>query len=83
MIVCLCRGVSDRSVRLAVVQGARSLDEVTAVCGAGAGCGGCHEAIDEIVAQSGGGPGPEVARCGADCAAAEHRLPSPAVAEAG
>lgn len=83
MIVCLCRGVSDRSVRLAVIQGARSVDEVSAVCGAGVGCGGCHETIGEILAGSGGGAGPEAARCAADCAAAEHRLPSPSVAEAG
>lgn len=77
MIVCLCRGVSDRVVRLAVAQGARSVEEVGARCGAGHGCGGCHEAIEEMVTRE-----RESARC-ADCAAPEVRLPSSAVAEAG
>lgn len=49
MIVCLCRGVSDRVVRLAAQEGARTLPQVAKACGAGRGCGGCHQAIREIV----------------------------------
>ncbi|MBI4950578.1 MAG: (2Fe-2S)-binding protein [Myxococcales bacterium] len=47
MIVCLCRGVSDRDVERAIAAGARSLEAVRAATGAGACCGACHPAIAE------------------------------------
>lgn len=72
MIICLCRGVSDRSVRLAVEQGARTLKEVAMACGAGRGCGGCHEAVRELIGQT------PVRAC-ADCAVGEVRVASAAV----
>jgi bacterioferritin-associated ferredoxin len=50
VIVCICRGVSDRQVRLAVLTGAGSLREVAASCNAGRGCGACHEQIKEMIA---------------------------------
>jgi bacterioferritin-associated ferredoxin len=71
MIVCLCRGVSDRVVRLSVVQGARTVDDVGDMCGAGHGCGSCHETIADIVAKE---PG---SAC-ADCHAPELQLASAA-----
>ena len=49
MIVCLCQGVSDRTVRLAVVNGATSVDVVAARCGAGTDCGSCRHAIQDLV----------------------------------
>jgi bacterioferritin-associated ferredoxin len=49
MIVCLCRGVSDRKVRLAVLEGAGTLKEVATRCGAGRGCGACHEQIRQLI----------------------------------
>lgn len=49
MVVCLCQGVSDKQVREAVTNGATSRKKVTRACGAGAGCGGCHESIREII----------------------------------
>ena len=49
MIVCLCRGVSDGKVRLAVREGASTLKEVAARCAAGRGCGACHEQIHELI----------------------------------
>jgi len=39
MIVCLCKGVTDRTVRKLVRQGASSLHDVRLACSAGA-CGG-------------------------------------------
>jgi bacterioferritin-associated ferredoxin len=56
MIVCLCRGVSDRAVRAAVASGASTLDEVGDRCGAGAGCGACHETVEGLI-REGGAPG--------------------------
>jgi bacterioferritin-associated ferredoxin len=49
MIVCLCRGVSDGKVRLAVLEGASNLKEVSARCAAGRGCGACHEQIRDLI----------------------------------
>lgn len=51
MVVCLCQGVSDRQVREVVATGATTRKKVTRACGAGAGCGGCHESIREIIGE--------------------------------
>ena len=49
MILCLCHGVSDRVVRLAVVNGADSVAAVGSRCAAGTDCGACKHAIQDIV----------------------------------
>jgi len=49
MIVCHCKGVSDRSIRQAVRAGARSSRQVVRACGAGSRCGGCRPMIEEII----------------------------------
>jgi len=49
MIICQCNGVSDRAIRKAVRDGASSRNEVIRSCMAGAACGGCVPAIDEII----------------------------------
>ena len=49
MLVCHCKNVSDREIRAAVRGGARSRTEVTRACDAGSRCGGCVEAVQEIV----------------------------------
>jgi bacterioferritin-associated ferredoxin len=42
MIVCICRGISDRDVVEAVRCGARTLEDVSRRCdGAGGDCGSC------------------------------------------
>ena len=52
MILCLCRGVSDRDIVDAVRQGARSLEEVAFQCaGAGSCCGACRPCIEEYLGQ--------------------------------
>ena len=51
MLVCLCQGVSDKEVRQAIARGATTRKQVTRACGAGAGCGGCHESIQELIRQ--------------------------------
>jgi bacterioferritin-associated ferredoxin len=50
--VCHCRVVSDHRIRTAIAGGARSVDEVGAVCDAGTGCGGCHPAIEDLLAEA-------------------------------
>ena len=49
MIVCLCRVVTDRTVRTAVDGGARSVAEVERACGAGSGCGVCRPALAALI----------------------------------
>ena len=49
MIVCHCKAVSDRTIRKAVREGAQSLGEVSAACGAGSCCGGCTGTVRQIL----------------------------------
>jgi bacterioferritin-associated ferredoxin len=50
MLVCHCLRVFDKSIRECVRSGAaRTADEVGEVCGAGTGCGGCRDTIEDIV----------------------------------
>ena len=49
MIVCHCFGVSDRTIRAVCEDGARDVDEVSDICGAGADCGGCRRRIAQVV----------------------------------
>jgi bacterioferritin-associated ferredoxin len=49
MIVCNCLAVSDRDVRSAVESGARTVEDITAECGAGGDCGGCRATLVRLV----------------------------------
>jgi bacterioferritin-associated ferredoxin len=50
MIVCHCEVVSDRHVRDAITCGARTVDEVGAMCGAGTRCGSCRPTMGALLA---------------------------------
>jgi bacterioferritin-associated ferredoxin len=52
MYVCSCRAVRERTVRAVIASGASTIEEVGIRCGAGSVCGGCHELIDELLAQA-------------------------------
>ena len=49
MFVCLCRVVADRQVEEAVQNGAQSIEEIGEACGAGTGCGACHEMLEDML----------------------------------
>jgi bacterioferritin-associated ferredoxin len=49
VIVCHCRATSDREIRRAVRNGAVTLHEVSRACGAATGCGGCADAVHELI----------------------------------
>jgi len=49
MIVCLCRGLSERDLRGVVAAGARNAEEISESCGAGADCGACLSMLDRLV----------------------------------
>ncbi len=49
MILCLCRGVSDHTVRATIGRGAATLDEVVAACRAASDCGACQDAVLDLL----------------------------------
>ena len=49
MIVCLCRGVSERHIEATVAAGARTAGEVSRACGAGTDCGACFHLVAALV----------------------------------
>lgn len=49
MILCLCSGISDHTVRATIRGGAATLDEVVSACRAGADCGACQEALLDLL----------------------------------
>ena len=49
MIVCLCKGVSEREIRAAIRQGSSSVREVGRRCHAGTDCGMCRADIRDIL----------------------------------
>lgn len=51
MIVCQCKGITDRQLRAIVRLGYDSAERVASACGAGTECGGCLPTIAAIVAQ--------------------------------
>ena len=48
--ICKCKNVSYIDIRKAMIAGARSLDEVKDMTGAGTGWGKCTDEIEEILA---------------------------------
>ena len=51
MLICHCHAVSDGTIRESIRDGARSTDEVGAMCKAGTCCGGCRPAIEGLLRQ--------------------------------
>ena len=49
MLVCHCNGVSDRTIRRVVREGASTVGQVSSACGAGACCQGCRSVIGDII----------------------------------
>ncbi len=50
MIICICRGVSDRQVRQAVDDGASCLRQLEARC-IGDRCGMCVDSLRDLIAE--------------------------------
>lgn len=49
MYVCLCKGVSNRTIRRCVGEGASSVAEIGRACGAGTVCGACKPDIEVLI----------------------------------
>jgi len=53
MYVCICAAVTDDEVRASIRDGARTVDDVGDACGAGTGCGTCHDRIGLLLLAAG------------------------------
>jgi len=49
MYICSCRAVTDRTIRTAIVAGADSVEQIAAMCSAGARCGGCWPELERLL----------------------------------
>ena len=58
MYVCLCTGLSDRTIRAAVEAGCRSVAQIYRACGERPQCGKCVAQIRDLITAS---PGAEPA----------------------
>ncbi|MEA2825565.1 MAG: BFD-like [2Fe-2S] binding domain [Actinomycetota bacterium] len=83
MYACLCRAVTEKSVREVVAAGASTVAQVRATCGAGTGCGGCLPSLKRLLRECRGpglactaatildpGAGPLESTCSGNCAQA-------------
>lgn len=52
MYVCLCKGVTDRTIRRHAEAGARTVDEIGRRCGAGTSCGSCKPDIARLLVEA-------------------------------
>jgi bacterioferritin-associated ferredoxin len=66
MYVCICNAVTEREVRDRARAGLRSVEELTAELGVGAGCGRClgcaAEVLGEVLGEVRGGEGAGTSR---------------------
>jgi nitrite reductase (NADH) large subunit len=57
-LVCNCRSVTESRLRLAVSEGASTVDGLSKATGAGTGCGSCKGELAEIIARHAANPSP-------------------------
>mgnify|MGYP003890220873 CR=1 FL=1 len=53
MLVCICKGVSDRKLVEEIRRGSRTVKELRECCGAGSDCGSCIRSIQQILREHG------------------------------
>lgn len=47
--VCICRSVSEETIRNAILMGAHTFEEVQSATGCSTGCGTCESAVRDLV----------------------------------
>jgi bacterioferritin-associated ferredoxin len=62
VLVCLCHPASNREIDSVIDEGARTVEEIGARCGAGTGCGACVDDLRERLSAKGANG------CPRDCA---------------
>ncbi|WP_322106643.1 bacterioferritin-associated ferredoxin [Paraburkholderia sp. J41] len=73
MIVCVCKSVSDRTIRASIAEGMDSFDELQFELGVATCCGKCEESVRDVMAQSGACE----SRCGVHAVARTATVVSP------
>lgn len=53
MLVCLCHPATDRNIDACIREGARSVEDIGAMCGAGQGCGACVDDLRQRLERAG------------------------------
>jgi len=53
MLVCLCHPASERDIDGCIRDGARSVEDIGEMCGAGTGCGACLDELRERLERAG------------------------------
>jgi bacterioferritin-associated ferredoxin len=53
MIVCVCKSVSDRTIRSSIAEGVDSFDELQFELGVASCCGKCEATVRDVMLQSG------------------------------
>ncbi|MEM7322961.1 MAG: (2Fe-2S)-binding protein [Actinomycetota bacterium] len=56
MLICHCKTVNDAAIRNLLQAGRLTVADIAAQCGAGTDCGGCIDAIEDLLAASYGSP---------------------------
>jgi len=54
MIVCLCRGLGEHTLRATIARGGDTRERLAAICGAGNDCGGCSPMLDALLDEARG-----------------------------
>ena len=49
MYICICNGITERSVRQAAADGVRSLSELTRRTGCAGTCGSCADLAEQVL----------------------------------
>jgi len=49
MFVCVCNGITERQIRAAIEDGARTVQELGARLGVASGCGCCSEFAADLI----------------------------------
>jgi bacterioferritin-associated ferredoxin len=75
VIVCFCITSNDKDIASAIAEGAHTVEQIGAQCGAGTGCGSCREYIQEMIEAS-GADCPGKGRC-SDCPCSGAKTPEP------
>jgi bacterioferritin-associated ferredoxin len=60
VLVCLCHPASERDVDSCIQSGARSVEAIGSMCGAGTGCCACKDELRERLERAGYGGEPDV-----------------------
>jgi bacterioferritin-associated ferredoxin len=55
MLVCLCHPANERDIESCIRDGARSVEDIGEMCGAGTGCGACRDDLRERLERAGNG----------------------------